>query len=72
VSGPHYSKYEDMLLMSRCAHHIIANSTFSWWAAWLSIPHPEKLVFAPRLWFTGGKKNNKYLPDIPADGWILL
>jgi len=45
-----YSKHEDTLLMSHCAHHIITNSTFSWWAAWLSILHPEKLVFAPCSW----------------------
>ena len=41
--------WQDMMLMSRCRHHIICNSTFSWWAAWLD-PRPDKLVLAPERW----------------------
>lgn len=44
---------EDFYLMSRCTHHVIANSTFSWWAAWLS-PAQKKQVFAPAKWETRG------------------
>lgn len=40
----------DMWLMSRCAHAIIANSSYSWWAAWLT-ERPGKCIVAPRLWF---------------------
>ena len=42
--------YEDLRLMSTCRHHIIANSSFSWWAAWLN-DRPGRRVLAPRRWF---------------------
>jgi hypothetical protein len=40
----------EMLLMSRCRHHIIANSSYSWWGAWLN-PSKDSIVVAPRRWF---------------------
>lgn len=44
-----FDDVEEILLMSKCRHHIIANSSFSWWGAWLGTHH-EKTVVAPRKW----------------------
>ena len=59
--------YEEMFLMSRCEHNIIANSSFSWWGAWLNT-NAEKIVIAPRRWHkTGGNA----LTPVPAS-WTRL
>jgi hypothetical protein len=59
---------EDLRLMAACDHFIIANSTFSWWGAWLS-PNPDKLVVAPRQWFSRPNGNE---PHIVPGRWVRL
>ena len=56
--------YEELLIMSRCRTNIIANSTFSWWAAWLN-QNEDKVVIAPRKWLKG--QNN----IVPKE-WLIL
>lgn len=58
--------WQDMLLMSACSHHIIANSSFSWWAAWLG-SYEEKIVIVPSRWY-----NDVSAPDILPESWEIL
>ena len=62
----HYQDWYDMFLMSRCGHNIIANSTFSWWSAWLN-QNPGKIVIAPDKWI-----NIFDYKDIYPEQWIKL
>ncbi len=59
--------YNDMRLMSMCKHHIIANSSFSWWGAWLN-SKVDKIVVAPKQWFANGADTNDLIPE----SWIRL
>ena len=62
------TSHEDLRLMSSCRHHIIANSTFSWWGAWLN-GSPDKIVFAPRQWHLTPES---YFPDLMPPEWTLV
>lgn len=59
---------ESLLLMSRCHHNIIANSSFSWWGAWLN-KNKEKEIIAPNNWF--GPKAAHNISDLIPGEWIL-
>lgn len=65
-NGPD-AAHEDLRLMSLCKHAIIANSTFSWWGAWL-IDQDQKIVVAPRRWFADPSIDTS---DVIPDRWIL-
>ena len=55
------NSYRDMQLMSLCQHHIIANSSFSWWGAWLNA-RVDKIVIAPNQWFANGVEAVDLIP----------
>ncbi len=61
-----YEDWYDMYLMSQCEHNIIANSTFSWWGAWLN-RNPQKIVLAPARWI-----NCFEYKDIYPEEWIRI
>ncbi|MCL5784057.1 MAG: alpha-1,2-fucosyltransferase [Patescibacteria group bacterium] len=60
--------YEEMTLMSRCKHNIIANSSFSWWGAWLN-DNPQKIVIVPKKWFQNPSINTK---DLIPEQWLRI
>lgn len=59
---------EDLRLMAACKHHIIANSSFSWWGAWLD-PSEEKTVIAPKYWMM---IKETFYPELFPESWIQL
>jgi len=66
INGPE-KNYEDIRLMSLCKHHIIANSTFSWWGAWLST-NEDKQIYSPKKWY-----NVDYdIKDLLPDSWFKV
>lgn len=66
-NGPK-KNYEDLRLMSQCRHHIIANSSFSWWGAWLG-RYQDTIVYAPKRWFNSPSFNTE---DLLPEAWIRI
>jgi len=56
------TEIEDMILMKNCKHNIVANSSFSWWSAWLNI-NKDKIVIAPKEWLAINPYNYKWIPN---------
>jgi Glycosyl transferase family 11 len=61
------SDVQVLMLMSKCRHQIIANSTYSWWAAWLN-PNEGKHIIAPQKWFADGRDTSDLIPE----NWIKI
>lgn len=67
IGQGHDKNYEDMELMRLCKHHILANSTFGWWGAWLSDHYKTGITIAPKRW------NIKFdTKDLLPKHWIVL
>jgi hypothetical protein len=64
------SSFVDMQLMSLCKFNIIANSSFSWWGAWLN-KNPQKIIIAPQKWYNNEFMNNETVDLIPKS-WIRI
>lgn len=63
LQGAGDNDYMEFLLMSRCKHHILANSSFSWWASYLN-NNPGKTVLAPQRWLNGVDNSDFYRADM--------
>ncbi|MDB5570124.1 MAG: glycosyl transferase family 11 [Hyphomicrobiales bacterium] len=66
-----FSAHDDLYLMSSAGAHVIANSTFSYWSAWLD-PRPGAFVIAPRAWLSADQLRKQSIADLYPPGWTLL
>jgi hypothetical protein len=71
TSSEKYSDYCDLFLMTKTDHNIIANSSFSWWGAWLN-QNPDKMVVVPEQWFKGKSEDLVRTDDVCPPEWIRI
>lgn len=72
IENKNLQDYHELKLMSFCKHNVIANSTFSWWAAWLN-ENSEKTVIAPKKWYNNKKAQDYYEKySFVPENWIKL
>jgi hypothetical protein len=67
INGPERG-FRDIQLMSACQYHILANSSFSWWGAWMNTSS-EKIVIAPKPWYL---RKQIETPDLFPEGWVAI
>lgn len=68
IENNNISDCEEMYLMSQCKHNIVANSSFSWWGAWLN-QNIDKIVIAPKKWFKDESINTA---DLIPESWVRI
>lgn len=68
IDNEYLQDYEELWIMTKCKHNIIANSTFSWWGAWLN-QNEEKIVIGPEKWYLCGENS---MLNIMPDDWIKM
>ena len=68
VSDGSLSAHEELARMSACQHHLLANSSFSWWGAWLGAQDPDVVIVAPAAWF----RQETLAPDLLPERWTQV
>ena len=64
------TKYEDLQMMAECTHIVTANSSFSWWAAWLGDNRSNSVVIAPKKWYTNPAMSDD--GDLVPERWVKI
>jgi hypothetical protein len=71
VSDKGFRDYQEVILMGACKHNVTANSTFSWWGAWLGT-NKDKVVVTSKTWYNDTVKNERYVTHLIPEDWIKI